>query len=131
MRPCEYWQEYGASWEELEEWIVIHGTKTRGADRPVPLVFAAKPMRAKRVFGLALHKQGLITPYDLRRCYARWCEDAGISRTRIRLYMGHREQDMTDTYQGYEKGLEEHLVSDAGLLKDYVGKIPRMLEVWA
>ncbi len=42
------------------------------------------------------------TPYDLRATFARWMQEAEIPRTRRRLYLGHGQADVTDSYEAYE-----------------------------
>lgn len=122
MRPKEYW----GSWEEIEnpDYIHIHGTKTKGAERRVPLMqMWAAPLEPQCWYGkfrevLAEASKGQMTPYDLRRSYANWLEDAGIPRTRRRLYMGHGAKDTTDLYEWRE--LSAYLTADAATLNNWL-----------
>jgi integrase len=120
------WTEYMGRWEWLPDRIQIHGTKRAGRDRVVPVI---EPMvryeRPYKAFREALSKAateaGLpnVTPYDFRRTYAGWLEDAGIPRTRRRLYMGHGAKDVTDLYERRE--IDRYLAEDAERLKTLIG----------
>ena len=118
MRMNELWGD----WERLADRVVIHGTKTRGADRVVPLVSVLlfRPTMSYKAFRLALGKasDGQMTPYDLRRTYANWLEAAGIPRTRRRLYLGHGNADVTDLYEWHQ--IEQFLAEDAAKLRAFL-----------
>jgi integrase len=106
MRPKEYWGE----WSVYSNYIHIHGTKTAGADRVVPSWWGTQKPVAAGMVASAGSRHGIggqVTPYDLRRTYANWLEDAGIPRTRRRLYLGHGAKDTTDLYEWRE--LRAHL----------------------
>lgn len=117
MRPKEYWGE----WKDGKTYVTIHGTKTKGAERKVPrpgvLVVPQCWYGAFRK-ALAFASDGQMTPYDLRRTYANWLEDAGIPRTRRRLYLGHSAKDTTDLYEWRE--LEAHLEADGRTLSAWL-----------
>jgi len=120
MRPNEMWGEW-----EIDHYAVrIHGTKTKGADRVVPLVSVLlfHPQVSYVVFRKALRtaSDGQMTPYDLRRTYANWLEAAGIPRTRRRLYLGHGASDVTDLYEAHE--VRAFLAADAEKLRAFLGE---------
>jgi integrase len=115
-------KEYWGRWHSLADRVHIDGTKRSGRVRDVPLIQApAVPRlsrdRFTRVFRERL--QSVITPYDLRRTYAKWLELAKIPRTRRRLYMGHGAKDVTDLYEAHE--VTAFLLEDAKTLRFYVG----------
>lgn len=57
-------------------------------------------------------------PYDLRRSFARWLEESGVPPARIRAYMGHRPQSVTDLYQRHD--VEPYLRQDAKLVRRWI-----------
>jgi integrase len=59
-----------------------------------------------------------IVPYDLRRTYAHWLEEAGIPRTRRRMYLGHGARDATDLYESHE--VEGFLAEDAAKPRQFL-----------
>lgn len=75
--------------------------------------------RARR-FGKALGKASgdTVQPYDLRRTYATWMENAHIPRSRRRRYMGHAIGDVTELYEQDE--LERYLSEDSAKLEAFV-----------
>ena len=52
--------------------------------------------------------------------FSHWLEEAAITRTRIKMYMGHAAKDVTDLYLRHE--LAAYLESDAALLREYLGE---------
>lgn len=120
MRPKEYWGD----WDVCSSYVHVHGTKTAGADRkiPHPSDMLVKPQcwygKFRASLGRASGEQ--MTPYDLRRSYANWLEDAGIPRTRRRLYIGHGAKDTTDLYEWRE--LKAHLEADGKTLAAWIAK---------
>jgi integrase len=100
MGPGEYW----GPWRVEADRIEIQGTKTKGRVRWVPVLGAlVAPGRSRehfrRVFRDAAPGH---EPYDLRRSFARWLEEAGIPPSRIRAYMGHQPHAVTDLYQRHD-----------------------------
>ena len=79
-------------------------------------------LRQPTTFNHALTKatNGTVQPYDARRTFGHWLEEAAITRTRIKLYMGHAAKDVTDLYLRHE--LAAYLESDADLLREYLGE---------
>lgn len=123
MRPGEYWGTWAV---EGPEAISVAGTKTAAAARRVPRVdFLARPTRAYRPFRIAISKLGL-TPYDARRTYAHWLEEAGVPRTRRRHYLGHATKDVTDLYESHDVG--PYLKGDAERLRAYLRAGQRQAE---
>jgi len=114
-------KDYWGPWEIRRDRIHIFGTKRAGRDRDVPLVRRpdAPPLSRDR-FEKAFRKRfsTVMTPYQLRRTYAQWMEEAGIPRTRRLLYMGHGTRDVTDLYERYQ--IEEYLAADAAKLRVFL-----------
>lgn len=120
MGPDEY---LGRKFEPRGDRLLIHGTKREARDRVVPLVVpVAGPFTAYRALRLALAEVGL-QPYDLRRTFAHWCDEAGIRRTRIKLYMGHSlaAEDVTGGYLHHE--VRPYLKADGERLRAYIGSV--------
>jgi hypothetical protein len=75
--------------------------------------------RAKECVG----KGGTVTPHTLRKCFVYWCSEAGINRSRIRAYVGHGIQSITDIYEKHE--VDSHLDGDAKTLREFVENAKR------
>jgi len=115
MRSGEYFQ---GRWEVSGDRVLVHGTKTAGADRFVPFVLPlATPETTYWGFAQALNKLtgGHVRPHDTRKTFATWAEQAGIPRTRRRLYLGHGRRDITDLYE--EADVRAFLVEDGDRLR--------------
>ena len=124
MRKSEYWGELDCYWEPSKRHLYVHGHKKPWCRRWVPLAGrVVQPKRKIKRFRETLTEAsgGEMTPHDLRRCFARWTETAGIDRTHRRIYLGHRVGDVTDLYEDFGEGLEKVIGSDAKKLKGYVG----------
>lgn len=121
MGRLEYWQEQGSSWAVDGDLIRIHGTKRPGRDRIVPRI--AVPVRPELTYwGMrqALRRAEVVqTVYDARRTFANLLEEAGISRTRRRLYMGHGTRDVLDLYEDHD--VRKYIKADGELLRDLLG----------
>lgn len=118
MGRREYWD---TPWEELADRVLIHGTKRAGRERAVPRVtHVARPKRLYPAFrrAWAAAADGR-RPYDLRRTFARWMQDAKIPRTRRRMYLGHGAQDVTDLYEAHE--VSDFLRGDGARLRRLLG----------
>lgn len=115
MNPKEYWQD---GWEVDGIALRIHGQKARDRRRVVPLLAPlAPPSVSQDVLIWWLRKLGF-TPYDARRSYSRWLEDAGIPPWRVRAYMGHAPANQTE---GYQRGdMTRYLVGDRQLLRAHL-----------
>lgn len=118
----EYWHD---GWEIQPDRIKVNGKKRGGRDRFVPLVLApVVPTIHERTFTDKLRDRTsrFIQPYDLRRTFAHWMEEAGIPRSRRILYMGHKAKDVTDLYE--RQDVERFLKEDANRLRSYLNLSP-------
>ena len=80
---------------------------------PAPLILQAQALRR------ALIKAGSdLQIYDARRCFARWCLEAGIPLHRVKQFMGHRPLSITERYA--LGAVDAHLKADADLLRAYI-----------
>jgi integrase len=68
-----------------------------------------------------------MTPHDFRHTYMHWMEQAGISRIRRRMYLGHSSGDVSAIYERHE--VEGFLKSDADLMRVFIGEIPTGLRL--
>jgi integrase len=122
MGPKEYW----GGWElhRLPARIHVEGTKRDSRRRDVPLwASVVPPERSRSAFEGAWdrHIGPRLGIYDLRRSFAVWMEDAGIPRSRRKLYLGHSAGDVTGLYERRE--LLAWLEEDAARLRAYAGSI--------
>jgi integrase len=136
LRPSEYW---GKRWQVLSDYsrISIRGTKSKAAVRSIPLVMLGSgPVaptisygRYSKMFRETIREYLRVKPeeplpwtlYDCRRTFAVWMEEAGIPRTRRRLYLGHAKADVTDTYEERNsKGLDKAFQTDSETLTSYL-----------
>lgn len=105
MRPAEYWQRNGATWEFRHGYVDVDGTKTPAAVRPtfkigILTIPKCGEQFFRREFTKATEKAlrvGLDT-YSLRRTFAKLCEDAGVVMSRREAYLGHGPKTITDIY---------------------------------
>lgn len=107
--------EVDGRWSLEADRVVIPGTKRGARDRFIPR-FGTPVRRAigwKRVRAAiaALPKELQVQRYDARRAFAHLLEEAGIPRTRRRMYMGHAVKDVTDRYETTD--LASYLAEDA------------------
>jgi len=117
MGPKELW----GKWEVEQDRILIHGTKRESRERVIPCIEAPQqPQYLYAAFRKALSKHGL-QPYDGRRTFARWLEEAGVPRTRRRIYLGHKTRDVTDLYEDSEIDTDR-LREDATAVRKYLRK---------
>ena len=130
MGPGELW----GAWTVGQDRVHIDGTKVvrAGQDaafgrvRDVPLVDTpVRPELTRDGFTSALRrfsaKEGnpKVTPYQARKTFARWMEDAGIPRTRREIYRGHGKRDIGDVYERYE--VSAYLREDAERMRSQLG----------
>ena len=97
MGPGEYW----GKWNTVTGAVEIKGTKREGRHRLVPVLGElTRPTVTYKPFRQALADvtQNQVEPYDLRRSFAVWLEHAGVERTNIELYLGHKPSSVTDRY---------------------------------
>lgn len=105
MRPQEYWQRGGATWDVSIGITWIRGTKTAAANRASFYISTIVPPPCgeqlfRRLFSRATKKAlGLeLDTYSLRRTFAKLCEDAGVVLSRRESYMGHGPKTVGDIY---------------------------------
>ena len=132
MRPGEYWSYKGGPavpWERLLDRIAIHGTKTDAGARAVPDLGRCKaaPAISRQAFvdRLARQTSGAFQPYDLRRTFANWIEQAGLPRSRVMLYLGHAIRNVTDLYTTHE--VSQFLRDDAKRVRSWMTEEARRL----
>jgi len=120
MGSAEFWGE----WELLPDRVRIKGKKRAGRSwggpgREVPLVHPIeRPTITPGRYAKLLHRVG-VSPYQGRKSFATWMEDAEIPRTRRRLYLGHAAGDVTDRYERRE--ITAFLQEDRGRLLSVLG----------
>jgi hypothetical protein len=119
MGNKEYWHD---GFQAVRDRVLIHGQKRGGRDREVPL-WAPEPLVQPVVWEGKLRdllteaSAGAVQIYDLRRSFARWCEEAGVIDTNIDAYLGHGPKTMTGLYTWGQ--LPGQLARDAELLRAY------------
>jgi integrase len=122
MRRGEYW----GKWEVMGDRVLIHGTKTAGSERFVPLI---RPITAAPTtywgFAQALRKLtgGFVRVHDLRKTFGSWCDNAGVSKARTRLYLGHGRRDISDLYT--ESDVRDFLSADVEKLQAFLAEQSR------
>lgn len=128
MGPSEYW----GVWSVLGDRVHINGTKRESRDRDIPKIFPcaiyegatlSRPAITFTSFARALNiaraASGIeCAPYDLRRTFANWMEQAGILRSRRQQYMGHAAGDVTEIYERHE--VMAHLAEDGAKLRAWI-----------
>lgn len=112
MGPKEYW----GAWSRGLGFVDIQGTKRKARIRKVPLWAPGLPVvptLTRSAFeGMWERRIGaLLGIYDLRRSFSVLMEDAGIERSRRKIYMGHE-------VGGGILGLYETRELDAWMAKD-------------
>jgi integrase len=133
MRPEEYWEELVGDrkneWELLPDRVQIRGTKGEAAMRDVPrLAIITKPATGQLAFRRALNTAckalGIkhLEPYDFRRSYGVWLDNAGIPDNRQDAYMAHGPQNMRALYRR-PGDLTRWLADDREALSRYIGLI--------
>ncbi|HYC32409.1 MAG TPA: hypothetical protein VEB59_08995, partial [Gemmatimonadales bacterium] len=119
------WHEYTGQWEREGDGLRIHGTKTGGRDRLIPLVSLLYPAEGT-IYRFRWHLTRVtartVTPYDLRRTFAGLMVEAGIPRPRRKSYLGHTADDITALYEWQE--VREYLVKDAERIRAVLGEPP-------
>ena len=108
FRPSEFFQ---LNWERDKETghLRIKGTKTEQSVRVVPALYYSTHYQKKTLGTYRLTDKALnnvLAPTgtlsrsrDFRRSWAIWAEKAGIVRSHIISYLGHKGRQMTDLYQ--------------------------------
>ena len=126
MRPKEYWS---GRWRVGPNYVQVDGTKTKASNRKVPRIYTPTPpsTETQNGFAQALRKVRTdVQPYDARKTFAGWMEEAGISRSRRRQYLGHQVGDVTEIYERVE--LARFLEEDADRMKAYLGESMKLLK---
>ena len=124
MGPKEYFED---GWDVLSDRVRIHGVKVADGrrDRDVPLVdFPVRPELARTGFNSAVRRYNLTAgitynPYQAKKSFARWMEDARIPRARRVAYLGHSDADVQDRYERYE--VDAYLHEDAERMRAQLG----------
>lgn len=120
MRPAEY---LGGDWEVRQDRIEVHGTKTAGSERIIPLVVGVTRVERVSLPMLRHHlnkwPEGKLEPYTARRTFDHAMEEAGIPRSRRLMYMGHQGKDITDLYE--RPHLTAYLREDGEKLRGFWG----------
>ena len=115
-------EEYWGRWSVMTDRVRVYGTKRESRVRDIPLVRPpAVPHLHRRTFEDKVRSRTnrAIEPYDLRRCFSRWMESAGVPRIRRKMYMGHAVGDVTELYERHE--VEAYLVADAAKVRAWLG----------
>ncbi len=119
MGPKELWYD---GFRVEDGHLRILGQKRRARHRLTPLILDAlePPLVGHWGFASALRRSGLgVTPYDARRSFARWLEEAGILETHQQAYLGHGPKTITDLYRRAEI-VVDMVDADATRLATYV-----------
>jgi integrase len=96
------WHEYVGAWEIEGETVRIHGTKRKGRDRIIPkLGELVVPSVPDKVFRRSLRSASKrqVQPYDCRRTFARWLNEAEVFDVHQSCYMGHGAKSITALYK--------------------------------
>lgn len=128
MGPTEYW----GAWSVRDHHVHIDGTKRVARVRDIPKLFPcaiydrptlARPSITVASFARALHIARVATgidctPYDLRRTFGNWLEQAGILRSRRMQYLGHAVRDVTERYERHD--VTRYLVEDGATIRKWL-----------
>lgn len=132
MGPAEYWEENKAWWLVHPGHVHIHGTKRKSRVRNIPKLFPCalwdrdtieRPAITRHSFERALAIARVATgiavaPYDFRRTFANWMEQAGVLPSRRKQYMGHAAADVTEGYERHD--VAPYVAEDAALVKRWI-----------
>lgn len=123
MRPEEFFEQRKNTWSLEAELVRIHGTKSPAAARVCPRIgLIVKPSTGRLAFyrHLRAKSSNTVTPYDLRRTYAQWMDNAGIKQFRQDFYFGHGPKDLGALYKRMRECLP-YIREDAAALEALVG----------
>ncbi|MBA4072587.1 MAG: hypothetical protein C0497_12245 [Gemmatimonas sp.] len=101
LRPEEFAEKRFAV-DPKTEHLRIAGTKNPNAARVVPLLWEYPSNTTPKIDTLNRLFERMKSPVrcrDFRRTYSIWCELAGLPSSRVRAYMGHAPETVTQTYQ--------------------------------
>ena len=125
MGPKEFWTD---GWAIEDGHLHVHGQKRAGRDRLVPLIVEVEQTNLTRAaFELRLKRSGLgVTPYDARRSFANWMDQAGILEVNQQAYLGHGPKTITDLYRWHDvvRFLDEDAEKLVGFLVGSLGQGP-------
>jgi integrase len=136
MGPTEYWGQ----WSVRAHHVHIDGTKRASRVRDIPKLFpcalydhetipkpSITPTSFARALRIARVATGIdCTPYDLRRTFGNWLEQAGVLRSRRKQYLGHAVGDVTERYERHDVG--RFLVEDAETVRTWIAANLRQRE---
>lgn len=136
MGPSEYWGQ----WAVRGSYVHIDGTKRAGRVRDIPKLFPCAlydretipkptitPSSFARALTIARVATGIdCTPYDLRRTFGNWLEQAGILRSRRKQYLGHAVGDVTERYERHD--VTRYLIEDATTVRTWLAASLRQRE---
>jgi integrase len=109
----------------LADRVHINGEKTEYRGRDVPLVdYPVRPEIKRTGFNSAIRRYSIaagvtFNPYQARKSFTRWMEDARVPRARRVAYLGHSAADVQDAYELYE--IDAYLREDAERMRALIG----------
>lgn len=129
MGPKEYWIN---GFTVTTDGVEVHGTKdttrrgTTARARVVPLLgVLAPPVGTPSGFTQALERADLgVEPYDARRSFARWLDDAGLAGYIQDALMGHGPKSMRELYKWGE--IRKMLGEAREQLLRHIGAVPQI-----
>jgi len=129
MGPKEYWHD---GWRVTTDGVEINGAKdtrrrrTTARQRVVPLLgVLADPIGTPAGFAEALERAALgVTPYDARRSFARWLDDAGLAGYVQDALVGHGPKSMRELYKWGE--IRAMLGDVQQRMLAYIGAVPQL-----
>jgi hypothetical protein len=122
MGPKEYFTD---GWQVLADRVHINGEKTEYRGRDVPLVdYPVRPEIKRTGFNSAIRRYSIaagitFNPYQARKSFTRWMEEARVPRARRVAYLGHSAADVQDAYELYE--IDAYLREDAERMRALIG----------
>lgn len=127
MGPKEYWID---GYDVTSDGVEIHGAKdttrrgTTARRRVVPLLgVLAAPIGTKNGFAQALRRADVgVQPYDARRSFARWLDDAGLAGYLQDALLGHGPKSMRELYRWGE--IRSMLGQVRETMLQYLGEVP-------
>lgn len=129
MGPKEYWID---GYDVTSDGVEIHGAKDTGRRgttarrRVVPLLgVLAAPIGTMNGFAQALRRADVgVEPYDARRSFARWLDDAGLAGYIQDALMGHGPKSMRELYRWGE--IRSMLGAVRETMLKYLGELPQI-----